>query len=195
MNPHNQDPAPLPAPQPGGGATESNVSVEKPATESAEPNANGLGSRSGASPDASLPPIALPVRAEAVVQRITDYLTSGGLFNPEMANHDAVRDLLINARAALNSPRSETEGREEVKALAGLAKTLGCPIAFMSEVIGRVVALKTEITQLRVALSKSGPEAEYAGPRCRCKEPIISGGRCNRCHLLAALAHEQEAGE
>lgn len=34
-------------------------------------------------------------------ERITDYLGSGGLFNPEMAKHDAVRDLLIECRDAL----------------------------------------------------------------------------------------------
>lgn len=33
--------------------------------------------------------------------RITDYLTGGGLFNPELADHDVVRDLLIECRAAL----------------------------------------------------------------------------------------------
>ena len=31
-------------------------------------------------------------------QRITEYLTAGGLFNPEYMNHDAVRDLLIDCR-------------------------------------------------------------------------------------------------
>lgn len=36
-----------------------------------------------------------------LAQRITDYLSSGGLFNPEMANHEAVSDLLIECRAAL----------------------------------------------------------------------------------------------
>ena len=34
--------------------------------------------------------------------RITAYLASGGLFNPEYANHDAVRDLLIDCREALS---------------------------------------------------------------------------------------------
>ena len=33
--------------------------------------------------------------------RITDYLSSGGLFNPELANHDAVRELLIDCRTQL----------------------------------------------------------------------------------------------
>lgn len=37
----------------------------------------------------------------SVVERITAYLAGGGLFNPELANHDAVRDLLIDARDAL----------------------------------------------------------------------------------------------
>lgn len=30
--------------------------------------------------------------------RISDYLTGGGLFNPELADHTAVRDLLIDLR-------------------------------------------------------------------------------------------------
>jgi hypothetical protein len=38
-----------------------------------------------------------------VSERITAYLSSGGLFNPELADHNAVRDLLIDARAALEA--------------------------------------------------------------------------------------------
>jgi hypothetical protein len=33
--------------------------------------------------------------------RIAAYLSSGGLFNPELANHDAVRDLIIDCRARI----------------------------------------------------------------------------------------------
>jgi len=33
-----------------------------------------------------------------VTQRCTDYLSGGGLFNPELADHDAVRDLIIDCR-------------------------------------------------------------------------------------------------
>ena len=33
-----------------------------------------------------------------VVDRTNEYLTLGGLFNPEMANHVAVRDLIIDCR-------------------------------------------------------------------------------------------------
>lgn len=42
-----------------------------------------------------------------LAQRITDYLTGGGLFNPEQANHDAVRDLLIDCRGELGRLRAE----------------------------------------------------------------------------------------
>ncbi len=40
---------------------------------------------------------------KSVTDRITEYLASGGLFNPELANHEAVRDLLIDARDALTA--------------------------------------------------------------------------------------------
>lgn len=41
-------------------------------------------------------------RIEELSARITDYLFKGGLFNPELANHEAVRDLLIDIREVLN---------------------------------------------------------------------------------------------
>ena len=43
----------------------------------------------------------------SVAERITAYLSTGGLFNPELANHDAVRDLLIDARAELTALRAK----------------------------------------------------------------------------------------
>ena len=36
-----------------------------------------------------------------LIEKITEYLCLGGLFNPELANHLAVRDLLIECREAL----------------------------------------------------------------------------------------------
>jgi len=48
-----------------------------------------------------------PCTKRDVAARITDYLTGGGLFNPEMANHDAVRDLLIDARTELAAAHAE----------------------------------------------------------------------------------------
>jgi hypothetical protein len=39
---------------------------------------------------------------EQLIEEITNYLCTGGLFNPELANHEVVRDLLITTRDYLN---------------------------------------------------------------------------------------------
>ena len=41
--------------------------------------------------------------------RITDYLASGGLWNPEMALHDRVRDLLIDCRKYIDGTQAPTQ--------------------------------------------------------------------------------------
>jgi hypothetical protein len=41
--------------------------------------------------------------------RITNYLANGGLFNPEMMEHEKVRDLLMDCRAVLASTKSAPE--------------------------------------------------------------------------------------
>jgi hypothetical protein len=41
-------------------------------------------------------------RIRELSDRITEYLSNGGLFNPELANHLAVRDLLMECREVLN---------------------------------------------------------------------------------------------
>lgn len=56
-----------------------------------------------------------------LIERIAGYLATGGLFNPELANHDAVRDLLIESRDAFSSQSlSLSEEREEIERLKGL---------------------------------------------------------------------------
>jgi len=42
-------------------------------------------------------------RATQLIERINCYLGNGGFFNPEMMDHDKVRDLLLDAREALLS--------------------------------------------------------------------------------------------
>ena len=42
---------------------------------------------------------------EELVERITEYLSMGGAFSPEMMEHDKVRDLLIDCRDALIARR------------------------------------------------------------------------------------------
>lgn len=41
------------------------------------------------------------VPGKELVERISDYLLSGGLFNPELMDHRQVRDLLIDCRDSL----------------------------------------------------------------------------------------------
>jgi len=59
----------------------------------------------------------MSMSAKSVSDRITGYLTSGGLFNPELANHDAVRDLLLDARAQLDLLASVEDGEGIVREL------------------------------------------------------------------------------
>lgn len=63
-----------------------------------------------------------------LISRITQYLSSGGLFNPEMAIHANVRDLLIDCRDALSAePRPAKEQptiRQDRKILT--IETLAC---------------------------------------------------------------------
>lgn len=42
-------------------------------------------------------------RIKELSDRITEYLFNGGLFNPELADHLAVRDLLIECREVLKN--------------------------------------------------------------------------------------------
>lgn len=46
---------------------------------------------------------------EELVGRIDDYLCGGGLFNPELANHDEVRNLLMDCRTQLQKTKDTTE--------------------------------------------------------------------------------------
>jgi len=41
-------------------------------------------------------------KIKVLSNRIADYLKTGGLFNPELADHNAVRDLLIECREVLD---------------------------------------------------------------------------------------------
>ena len=41
-------------------------------------------------------------RSKQLSTKITEYLKTGGLFNPELADHNAVRDLLIECREVLD---------------------------------------------------------------------------------------------
>jgi hypothetical protein len=42
-------------------------------------------------------------RKQELIDRITEYLANGGLFNPDLMDHIAVRDLLIEIRKELDN--------------------------------------------------------------------------------------------
>lgn len=44
-----------------------------------------------------------------VIQRIKDYLLSGGIWNPELAIHDNVRDLIIDCRTEIENLQRERD--------------------------------------------------------------------------------------
>jgi hypothetical protein len=76
--------------------------------------------------------------AKRISERITHYLAGGGLFNPEAANHDAVRDLLIDCRAALDT--AETRPTD---LYSHLAEALGCdPMDSHDTRIGRALTAR-----------------------------------------------------
>ena len=49
-----------------------------------------------------------------VVTRITEYLSLGGLWNPDLMDHDKVRDLLIDCREALTTAQAAIRLAEAV---------------------------------------------------------------------------------
>lgn len=58
-----------------------------------------------------------------LVERITNYLSNGGLFNPEYVQHSQVRDLLIDCRAALSaSPGTQGVSEGQLQELLMMAQ-------------------------------------------------------------------------
>jgi len=76
--------------------------------------------------------IAKQEAALRLAQRITDYLAGGGLYNPELADHDAVRDLLIDCREALAEQPAQH----------------GCSRSHPHENMDAMCELRTEIARL-----------------------------------------------
>ena len=48
------------------------------------------------------------------VSRITNYISSGGLFNPELMEHEKVRDLLISCRDKIKELEAQLEKAESL---------------------------------------------------------------------------------
>lgn len=54
-----------------------------------------------------------PQEDQTLEQRVADYLGNGGLFNPEMMDHDKVRDLILDLRTALAASSVPPPGEGE----------------------------------------------------------------------------------
>lgn len=50
---------------------------------------------------------------QQLIDRIQNYLGNGGLFNPEMMEHDKVRDLMIDLRNHLDGVESAVKTMDE----------------------------------------------------------------------------------
>lgn len=85
--------------------------------------------------------------ARTVEMRITDYLCGGGLFNPELANHDAVRDLLIDARDALAAERERADRSkaEGIKEGLRMAAAIAYGLAIRSDKVSTATTVRAAI--------------------------------------------------
>lgn len=91
-----------------------------------------------------------------VPARVTEYLANGGLVNPELMNHEAVRALLIDARdvieiIARKRPTPETEVR------SGLAHQ----IATAKEHLAETPAYVRGTTEMRLCRKCQAPLPEH----------------------------------
>jgi hypothetical protein len=144
----------------------------------------------------------MTARSEAVrqelVERITEYLTLGGLFNPEMADHNAVRDLLIDCRAALALPEEEewtdAEKMTPEEVAAFLAETGIDPDAALERLYKRIPALRPAPTPPQptercpgCAHAHMGGTHDPSWPGCSGKVPpqpdAVSPAPAERCGL------------
>ena len=82
-----------------------------------------------------------------IVETIAEYLSMGGLFNPEMMEHDTVRNLIIECRAEITSLRAENERLSTSLSNTASARVLQ----------GKVIAeLSAENERLRDVLMRIG---------------------------------------
>lgn len=70
-----------------------------------------------------------------VVLAINQYLMSGGLFNPEYMNHDAARDLMIEARAEIE--RLQDKCNKQAKILRHLTPEKHPDTLFITSIAGK----------------------------------------------------------
>ena len=100
-----------------------------------------------------------------VSQRITEYLSAGGLWNPELMNHEKVRDILIDVRAELDRLRTRLSAAEAERGLHATAAYLAVAEktkleAQLAEAQGEVERVKVDYTELTLEIHGIGGYAE-----------------------------------
>jgi hypothetical protein len=89
-----------------------------------------------------------------IVERITEYLSAGGLFNPELMEHDKVRDMVIQCRDEIESLRSRlAEAEYQWKYWMGVADDNG--IKSIKARLAEAEALLLDIAEMRVSVLPS----------------------------------------
>ena len=105
--------------------------------------------------------------ANKALDGIRDYLSSGGLFNPELMDHAAVRDLIINCRDTIDALKERENVTDELMASqyrAGAqagwnAAQLIWPKS--QEAIARLTNVeKGDLEHIRAANARRAPEAK-----------------------------------
>ena len=79
-----------------------------------------------------------------LILRINAYLAGGGLFNPELAKHDGVRDLLIECRAELSAANEKLDAAKEAE----------------SRIFGLRIAAELRADNAETKLAQARPSAE-----------------------------------
>lgn len=94
---------------------------------------------------------ALAQARKALEARITEYLSLGGLFNPEAMEHDKVRDLLIDCRSAI-AAIDAAQGGASAPAVEGVELELVTRLLKTRDCIGQKCG--PERTQAASAISR-----------------------------------------
>jgi hypothetical protein len=78
--------------------------------------------------------------AAELLSRIKNYLGNGGLFNPEMMEHDKVRDLILDCREHISRARDcHSELSRLLIAAANTTSIVGAPFALVSPKHERII--------------------------------------------------------
>jgi len=122
----------------------------------------------------------------SVTDRITEYLSSGGLFNPELMDHSAVRDLLIDAREAIPRQHPDLVGHIADAVRDACSIVLGKVVSFDDS---RGIAA-TILDRINIANAQVDPPIE--SPRTAHAQGMIEAARI--CGSLAETTYDDAEG-